>query len=200
MRFYSYILITCGTLFIFSCDKPKKEDAPAPASTTQVRVVNNLAANLVSGGRGHFTFFNLQNNTIVPASDSATTNWDIAFNATTIIANSGTSGPGTVGMQMYTGLFETLTTAPELGYLKDATGLYAISTGSGNGWYNYNSSTHVISAIPGRILIVKTNNNAYAKIEIISYYLNAPVSPLNTHPSRYYTFRYRYQGDGTRTF
>lgn len=198
MKIYSYILISCIALLVFSC---KEDDAPKPASTDQsITVVKNLAANPEVGGTGHYTFFSLKNNSVVPVTDSATTKWDIAFNATTIITNSGSSGPGTVGVQIYTGLFENLAIAPETGYVQDAISGKAISTGSGNGWYNYNSTTHVISAIPGRIIVVKTNDNTYAKIEIINYYQNAPVAPVNTNISRYYTFRYMYQGDGTRKF
>jgi hypothetical protein len=197
MKTYSYLLMLCVALLIFSC---KDEHDPKPASTTQAIVVKNLAANPEEGGTGHYTFFSLKNNTIVPVTDSATTNWDIAFNATTIITNSGTSGPGSVGVQIYTGLFENLTEAPEAGYVQDASSAHAISTGSGNGWYNYNSTTHVISAIPGRIIVVKTNDNTYAKIEIFNYYQNAPAVPVNTDIARYYTFRYIYQGNGTRKF
>ena len=198
MKSYIYILISCVALLTFSC-KENGCDPPVPASTIQSITVRNLAANPEAGGTGHYTFFSLKNNTIISESDSATTNWDIAFNATTIITNSGTGGPGIVGVQLYTGLFENLTEAPETGYLQDGVS-NAITTGSGNGWYNYNSTTHVISAIPGRILVVKTNDNTYAKIEILSYYLNAPAAPVNTDISRYYTFRYVYQGDGTRKF
>lgn len=197
MKMHIYILMTLVSLLTFSC---KEEDAPAPASTKQSITVRNLPANPETGGTGHYTFFSLKNNAIIPVSDSATTKWDIAFNTTTIIVNSGSSGPGTAAVQVYTGLFENLTSAPETGYLQDAASAKAISTGSGNGWYNYNSTTHVISAIPGRILVVKTNDDTYAKIEIISYYKGAPVAPVNTDISRYYTFRYVYQGDSTRKF
>ena len=186
----------CIALLTFSC---KDENDPKPVNTSKAITVRNLAANPEVGGTGHYTFFSLKNNAIVPLVDSATTKWDIAFNATTIITNSGTGGPGTVGVQIHTGLFENLTDAPETGYLQDGASK-AILTGSGNGWYNYNSTTHVISAIPGRIIVVKTNDNTYAKIEIISYYQNAPAAPVNTDISRYYTFRYIYQGDGTRKF
>jgi hypothetical protein len=197
MKTYFYLLMFCIALLTFSC---KNENDPKPASTPQAITVKNLAANPEDGGTGHYTFFSLKNNAIVSVADSATTKWDIAFNATTIITNSGTSGPGTVGIQIYTGLFENLTEAPETGYAQDAPLAHAISTGSGNGWYNYNSTTHVISAIPGRIIVVKTNDNTYAKIEIFNYYQNAPVAPVNTDIARYYTFRYIYQGDGTRKF
>lgn len=198
-KIYTNLLIACVAIFSYSC-KDKKEDDPIPTHTTTAIVVRNLAANPETGGSGHYTFFSLKNNAIVPLADSATTKWDIGFNATTIITNSGSSGPGTVGVQLHTGLFESLTTTPENGYIKDATTAYAISTGSANGWYNYNSTTHVISAIPGRVLLVRTNDNTFAKIEIISYYQNAPVAPVNTDVSRYYTFRYVYQGNGSRQF
>lgn len=198
-KIYTNILIACVAILSYSC-KDKKEDAPVPASTSIALVVRNLAANPETGGNGHFTFFSLKNNVVVPFTDSATTKWDIAFNATTIITNSGSSGPGTVGVQLYTGLFENLTTAPSTGYIQDATSAYAISTGSANGWYNYNSTTHVISAIPGRAIVIRTNDNTYAKMEILNYYQNAPAAPVNTDVSRYYTFRYVYQSNGTRQF
>jgi hypothetical protein len=198
MNKYISTLICCISFFAFSC-KDNGTD-PKPVTGSEAIVVRNLAANPEEGGTGKYTFFNLKNNVIIPATDSATTKWDIAFNATTIIINSGSSGPGTAGAQMHTGLFENLTEAPATGYLQDAASGKAISTGSGNGWYNYNSTTHVISAIPGRILVVRTNDNTYAKIEIISYYKNAPATPVNTDISRYYTFRYVHQGDGTRKF
>lgn len=198
MKFYKYAQIFSIVLLTFSCKENGSD--PVPAVTSKSITVRNLAANPEVGGNGHYTFFSLKNNAIVPFADSATTKWDIAFNTTTIITNSGSSGPGTVGVQIYTGLFENLKEAPLNGYLQDAISAKAIATGSGNGWYNYNSTTHVISAIPGRIIVVKTNDNTYAKIEIVNYYQNAPAAPVNTDISRYYTFRYMYQGDGTRKF
>ena len=205
MRYLKYTLILVVGMTM-SCKDKDKDDAPAPSSgntstaTRTTNTVKNLPANPEVGGSGHYTFFSLKNNVIVPTSDSASLKWDIGFNATTIITNSGSSGMGTTGVQIYTGLFDNLTEAPEAGYIQDSKATQAIQTGSGNGWYNYNSTTHVISSIPGRIIVVKTSDNTYAKIEIFSYYQDAPVSPTSDNVARYYTFRYTYQSDGTRQF
>ena len=76
----------------------------------------------------------------------------------------------------------------------------AISTGSGNGWYTYNGQTHVISPTPGKILVFKTHDGLYAKIEILSYYKDSPANPnAFTDPSRYYTFNYIYQPNKGQT-
>ena len=200
MRYSKYSLILLLSIML-SC----KDDDPAPATSASktsltVNMVKNVPANPEVGGSGHYTFFSLKNNIIIPVSDSASLKWDIGFNSTTIITNGGVSGMGTTGLQIYTGLFDNLTEAPEAGYKQDASGAYAIPTGSGNGWYNYNSTTHVISSIPGRVIVVKSSDNTYAKIEILSYYKDAPASPTSDNVSRYYTFRYVCQTDGTRKF
>ncbi len=206
MRYIKYTLVILISITM-SC-KHDKDDAPAPsntgtsttASTVSTYTVRNVPANPEVGGTGHYTFFSLENNAIVPVSDSASLKWDIGFNSTTIITNSGVSGMGNVGVQIYTGLFDNLTQAPETGYIQDSKATYAIQTGSGNGWYNYNSDTHIISSIPGRVIVVKTSDGTYAKMEIYSYYKDAPASPTINDISRYYTFRYTYQSNGTRNF
>jgi hypothetical protein len=188
-------------LSVVACqNKNKNDEIPTPGNNgTSVQTVKNLPANPTDGsGTGHYTFFSFKNNTIVPVADSATTQWDVAFYSTTILVNSGTSGPGEAGVQIFTGIFSDLTEAPADGYKQDSALENAIPTGSGNGWYNYNSTTHVISAIPGRVLVFKTAQGKYAKMEIISYYKDMPVNPTSADISRYYTFRYLYQDNGTK--
>lgn len=200
---YSHLLCIALITFLSACTKKDKDEAPTPillSNTVKSYTVKNLPANPEVGGTGHYTFFSFKNNLIVPVSDSASLKWDLGFNATTIITNSGSSGMGTVGVQIYTGLFDNLTEAPATGYIQDSPAAYAIQTGSGNGWYNYNSTTHVISSIPGRVIVVKTADDTYAKVEILSYYKDAPASPTSDHISRYYTFRYTYQSDGSKKF
>ena len=51
----------------------------------------------------------------------------------------------------------------------------------------------MITPIPGKILVVRTRDGKYAKIEILSYYKGAPANPNPmTDASRYYTFRFLY--------
>jgi hypothetical protein len=183
--------------FIFSCKKDSTTTAtPTPTAALEVKKVSNVFANDSSG---HFTFFNLRTNTVMNLSDSASTNWDVAFHSTTILVNSGTSGPGNCAASVVQKGFDNVTAAPaDSLFAKDNAPTHAIPTGSGNGWYNYDPAAYVITPIAGRTLVVKTADGKYAKIEILSYYKDAPASPTMTDISRYYTFRFSYQSDGTK--
>ncbi len=164
------------------------------------------------GKTGKFTFFNFSTNSIVSNADSATTKWDVGFNGLTIIVNSGTSGPGNASALIQSGIFENLKTAPDAGYKTDNISnkaeLYsqsgssnlAIPTTAGNGWYSYNSSTHVISATAGKVIFVKTAAGKYAKVEILNYYKDAPASPSMTSLPDYYTFAFVFQPNGSKSF
>lgn len=188
-----------------------KNDDPLPVTIT-ASTISNLPADPPSGGYNpmngqpigvtkKFTLFSFKTGAIVANADSASSSWDIGFNGTTIIVNSGTSGPGTAGAQVVSGVFEEKTTAPETGYLSDdknsLTAPYAIPKGSGNGWYNYDGATNVISPIAGAIIMVRTSEGKYAKMEILSYYKDAPAAPTSASIDRHYTFRYVFQANGT---
>jgi hypothetical protein len=197
-RAFLFIMIS---LVIASCGEDKKNDPITPSSVDlPVRTVTNLQADTANTGR--FTFFSLRDSAIVPNSDSATTRWDIAFLATTIIINGGPIRFGQGGANVLTGTdFNTLETLPETGWRVDssATSL-AIPVGSGRAWYNYNQQTNVISPIPGVVLGIRTADGRYAKLQILSYYLNAPANPNGfADRARVYTFRYVFQPNGSRT-
>ncbi|MBF4985371.1 HmuY family protein, partial [Nonlabens mediterrranea] len=81
-----------------------------------------------------------------------------------------------------------------LTFNQDSSTSFAIPTGSDNGWYNYNFMTNIVSPIPGQIIVIRTRDGRYAKIEILSYYENQDT----TAEGRYFTFNYVYnpnQGD-----
>lgn len=178
----------------------KKDDAKpgVPLASTQV---NNVEADPAINGN-HFTFYSLERNEAVALSDSASTKWDLAFRSTTILTNGGTSGPGGGGAYVQRATtFDNLAVIPaDSVFRTDASAALAIPTGSGNGWYNYDFNTNVISPIPGNLLIVRTAGGKYAKLEILSYYKNAPASPASSDTARYYTFRFVYQPGGTKGF
>ncbi len=199
--------VLAGALGLAACDGSDPIEQPEPIDAQRV---TDLAADPIVGtdpgtgqpvGTGRFAFFSLRENAVVPASDSATTRWDIALRGTTILVNGGTSGPGQGQAQVWTGTFEDLAEAPADGYATDSGAGNAIPTGSGNGWYNYNPQLNLITPIPGRVLVIRTADGRYAKLSIISYYRGAPASPdpLNDE-ARYYTFDYVLQPDGTRSF
>lgn len=208
----SFVLLALMSATFMGC----KEDDPAPdpiVSTT----ISNLAADPSTGfnpttgapigQKNKFTFFSFKTGAVVDPVDSATNKWDLGFKGTTIIVNSPSSGPGTSVVQIVNGIFEELTQAPADGYKSDdknAAIKNAIPTGSGNGWYTATGggpgSPTIVKPIPGKIIVVKTGDGRYAKMEILNYYKDAPPNPTGNEPSRYYTFRYVYQPNETTSF
>jgi hypothetical protein len=199
--FFKSILFLSLTVLFASCSK---DDTPTVVELLKTKTFSNLNAPQSDGAgtpSGAFTKFSFSQNATV-TNDS----WDIAFRGTTIIVNGGSAigitdeptrtGSGAVSIVSNT--LQKVTTIPGASTFKqDAAKTYAIPTGSGNGWYNYNSSTHIISPLAGKIFIVKTHDGKYAKMEIMSYYKDAPANPTLTTLSRYYTFKYVYQPTGT---
>lgn len=195
------------TIFTISCSKDTEEEIVIPAILTQK--VSDLYAPQ-TGGQGQpvggaFTKFSFAENAIVTHD-----NWDIAFRGTTIIVNGGTKigitdepeRTGTAAISILSSTFDGVVAIPvATTFAQDAATVYAIPTGSGNGWYNYNASNNIISPLAGKVFVVKTHNGKYAKFEILSYYQNAPATPdPATAVSRYYTFNFAYQANSVTSF
>ena len=201
--------ILAGTFllaFNAGCESSEVEE---PGIDLQAKTVENLHApnDVMDRSTGEITeekpfrYYSLENNQEVDNRDG---NWDIGFKGTTLIVNSGTSGSGTAQGTVVTGAFDEMSEVPStVEFLSDGADGMAIPTGSGNGWYNYNPSTHVISPIPGRVLLIRTNAGNYAKVEVLSYYQDNPplaeVDPMSS-PGSYYTFRYTLQPNGSTNF
>lgn len=193
-------------LLFASCSSDDQETV-IQSQSLQTKKVSNLYAPQ-SGGQGQpvsgdFVKFSFSTGEIVTSGD----NWDIAFRGTSIIVNGGYSGTGepakngNVSLATVSNTLSGVTEAPsDDSFKQDAQSAYAIPTGSGNGWYTYNPTNHVIAPIAGRVFVIKTANGKYAKFEILSYYQNAPANPLGTEPSKYFTFNYVYQPDGSKKF
>ncbi|MBI5372405.1 MAG: HmuY family protein [Sphingobacteriales bacterium] len=203
-----------------ACKKDKTITQPADPNAFNVSVsgkivsVKNLPADTIVGlvggqpvGVGKYSFFNLRTNTWVANTDSASANWDLAFSGSTIRINAGTSGPAAGGAFVWVGSFDNLATIPADSVFKtDNYPAYAITKGSGKGWYSYDGATNLLNPIPGRVLVIKTANGKYAKVEILNYYRGG-VTPsasatdeVKTSEQRYYTFRYTFQSNGSTTF
>lgn len=198
---FNIMFFVISVLLFSGCD----DDNETPVIQLEATEV----ADLNSVSTKNFMLFSFEENAVVLNADSATATWDIGFRGTTIILNGGTSGPGQASGQIVSGIFDELKEAPDAGYIADAADEKAI-VGS-NGWYTYTGTTsvpnHAILPIAGKILVLKTGDGKYAKVEIISYYQGNPdtttpaFADLTTRPaSRYYTFRFIYQPDGSQNF
>jgi hypothetical protein len=200
--FKSVLLLSVFSFFT-SCSND--DDTSTATANLETKTFSNLYAPQTGGMGapvgGAFTKFSFSQNAIV-TNDS----WDIAFRGTTIIVNGGTTigitdeptrtGNGAVSIVSNT--LDAVITIPNAStFNQDGTSTYAIPTGSGNGWYNYDGSTNLVTPIAGKVFVVKTHDGKYAKIEIISYYKDAPANPDATSLTRYFTFKYVYQPNGT---
>jgi hypothetical protein len=201
------------SMALFSCSKSDTTTV-VPLATTTTNIVKDLMADTIIGngptgpyGAGKYTFYSLEKNAIVPNTDSASTKWDVAFLATKILINGGTSGTGLGGAFVYTGLYDSLKTISADSVFKtDNAPVYAITTGSGKGWYTYDPINNIITPLAGRVLVIRTASGKYAKIEITCYYKGGTTLATTASDAdkaskqRYYTFRYSYQSNGTKTF
>lgn len=187
------VIIALATLIFTSCSDNKNTPIVAPTISKQMK---NLHASAQGGGAnysGPFTKFSFKTGKVVTGDD-----WDIAFRATQIIVNGGAkiglpdelnrTGQGAISLQ--TGTLTSIKQAPaDTAFKQDAKGAYALPWGSGKGWYTYaGPPTHAINPISGKVIVVKTHDGHYAKMEIISYYKDKD----RAKGSRYYTFDYVY--------
>lgn len=201
------------SIALVACTKDE-ETIVVPVSAITVK---DLAADTVTGlgldGRpqsaGTTTYYSLVDNKVVASTDAASTKWDIAFSSTKILINGGTSGPGIGGAFVYVGLFDALKSIPaDSNFATDNSNAasFAIPLGSGKAWYTYDGLTTLVSPIAGRVLVIRTATGKFAKIEIISYYKGGVTLPASASVNdklfkqRYYTFRYAYQPNGSKTF
>ncbi|MCF2873109.1 MULTISPECIES: HmuY family protein [unclassified Tenacibaculum] len=163
--------------------------------SVEAKTISNLYAPQVSDYTvtppvisGDFTKFSFKEGKVVTGD-----NWDIAFRGLRVIVNGGskyglTDEPertGNASLAVVNSEFSKVLMAPaDSEFKQDGTGVYALPI-SGAGWYTY--AAGVVKTNAGVIIVVKTIDGNYAKMEIKSYYKD-----LTSNEPRYYTFDYVY--------
>ncbi|MDJ1503707.1 HmuY family protein [Xanthocytophaga agilis] len=190
----SLLLLVSFSLIFSSCNNDDDDPTPAtPLEATTFKDLNATSTKL-------YTFFSFAKGDTISRADSATNKWDIAFKRTGIIFNSGVSGPGSAAASLQTGVFDEIASVSDtVTFKQDSQAGLVLS--SGKSWYSYDQTTHIVTPIAGKFLLIKTADGKYAKVEILSYYKGAPASPDATKADEtsFYTFRYVYQPNGTKT-
>jgi hypothetical protein len=128
---------------------------------------------------------------VTVASPGASSDWDIAFNATSVMLNGGSVGPaGVTGYclcqngEVTAAQVQAFTPAGELPDFDAVNASMAPATASSwsadsvaeavTGWWSYDIDTHVVSAAPGKVWKVRlaaragSSDTAYAKFHVIS--------------------------------
>lgn len=196
-KFLSFFLLAMAFV---SCDNKEDElvlDAVESSTATNIPAPQIGGQPSTDPIGGPFTKFSFASGAVT----TSETEWDIAFRGTRIAVNGGTATGtadeparnGNAGVFLETGTFASVTDAAAYTYVQDADTGFALTPASDEGWYNYNFMTNLITPIPGKILVIRTHDDKYAKVEILSYYKDAPADPDGfADESRFYTFNYVY--------
>lgn len=132
-----------------------------------------------------WSFFDFSRNSVV--ANPGPLGWDLAVRRFHVIANGGPGFAGRGGIADLGPLaFESVVAVPDTGYRDTAPD----STNPAiRRWYRYSWVSHLLSP-SGHVYAVRTADEKYAKIEILSYYCGGARAGC-------LTFRYAYQGNGS---
>ena len=99
------------------------------------------------------------------------TEWDLGFSRTKIISNSGATNPlGKTGVINLGPIdFESVSKAPQNGYVEDKLSFGNLINKEFAGWYNYRTRTHNIES-KNNVYIVKMADKGFMKMRILNYY------------------------------
>lgn len=193
----THLLLGLSLLGFLGCQKDVTEPDPVEPQGS-VTTVRDLPADTAS--QKVFTYFSLKDSAMVTADDSAGSKWDLAFSGTSVRINGGTGRVGQGGAMVLKNTdFDTLSEAPESGYAIDTSATQLAV----KGWYQYTGATgmppHTILPIAGIVLVVKTAEGKYAKVQVLSYYKGNPqIGTATPEKARFYTFKYFLQPSGSR--
>lgn len=197
-----FVLLVAGAI---SC---KKDKTVTPVNTEATKV-SDLAGDLTAapGAPSKSIYFSLVTNATVDSSQKKSNNWDIAFTNiynSYVTINNGTNqnSPGFGGtaqgaLYLVNQPFDSVKTVPATANVNGSVGMDGYPSASWPGWYQYNSTTHIMTPLTGKTLVIRMANGKYAKLEMISLYKGAPANPSLSTPVPYMTFRYWVQQDGS---
>jgi hypothetical protein len=179
------MFIAAGTLA--SCSKKDDDKStPAPVAGTEVRISDLAGAPQTpgdpTGAKPDTVFFSFK------AADKVTTQdqWDIAFTGiynSSVISNVKEN----IWMNVQQKEFAAVTTLPVADYSLSSIGSNSTSP---NGWYKYDITTHVVTALGGRTILIKKKDGTVYKLEMISIYKGNPSKPTMETPAPFLHFRY----------
>ena len=192
------------TVAFTSCDIELKEDPVINASIIELDAQASVTMNPPPAPptiTGDYTKFSFSTGSVVDGDD-----WDVAFRSTSIIVNGGVASDslqptrtGNAAVYLIDGIMDDIITIDTLLLMQDGITSTAIIDDFGQmqmGWCVYDHTTNIISPIAGKILVFRTHDNKYAKVEILNFYDAA----FTNIYGGFYTFNYVYQSDGGTAF
>ena len=177
-------------------EQPTEAVLPPAEVAPQLDVVNFT---IDATNRETWAYFSFTKGDVLEIADPLNSmDWDLGFQRTTVITNSGVSGPGKGGAALLKDVeFEGVKEAPAAGYAADTDENLAIAAQSEEGWYIYTGPpNHWILPLEKRVFVVQAADGMFAKVRFISYYKDN----TNKQDGGFITFEYVHQPDGSRNF
>lgn len=179
------------TMIVFSLRTPAVEEFaptppdPAPAGDT---LVGPRTYTVDASDPDAWRYFDFSRGSVV--SSPGPTDWDLAFRRFHVVANGGAGFAGRGGLLNLGEVpFDSVQTVPASGYVPTEVGTDTTSAATED-WYRYSFTSHLLRPRP-RTYAVRTADGRYAKLRIVGYYCEGAQPGC-------LTFRYVYQGDGSR--
>src|SRR6187402_2456920 len=195
---------TLGVLaLIVSIAACKKDDAPVDTSikTRLSTYVERDGKNIVyvtdipgdtaasPGKPGKTLYFSLSTNAAVDSNQKQTNSWDVSFANiynSYVTINNGTNpvSPGYGGsaqgsLYIVNKPFDSVKVVPAISEVNvnGSAGMDGYPSASWPGWYSYNPTTHIMTPLLAKTLVIKMANGKYAKLGMVSLYKGNPASP-----------------------
>jgi hypothetical protein len=161
-------------------------DPRAPEEVGDRRIARTYTIDATNTDR--WAAFDFSRGSAVPAGDPD--GWDIAFRRFNVMTNGGEGFGGNAGVaDLGVVAFDSVTEVPATGYIGSS-----VRSDSSNAaierWYDYGFTSHILSP-KANVYAVRTADGRFAKLQILSYYCPGATPGC-------VTFRYVYQGDGSR--
>ena len=157
---------------------PYTPTVPQPAVVGD-SLVGPASYTLDASSTGHWRRFDFRRNAVVDSGG-----WDIAFRRFHLI-----TAPGGGIVDLGPVPFDSVQELPAGGYLPNTNASDTTNPGVGK-WYGYSMLSHLLTS-KHHVYGLRTAGGTYAKLELLAYYCKEVGTAC-------LTFRYAYQGDGTR--
>jgi hypothetical protein len=161
---------------------PYTPTAPAPAAVGD-SLVGPADYTVDASDGGRWVRFDFEQNSIV---DSTVTTWDVAFQRNHVLA-----GPGATIADLGSMPFDSMLEVPAAANYRGNPRQEGESNLAVGKWYDYSFISHLLTS-RHHVYAVRTAANHYATLELLNYYCKGVGAAC-------ITFRYRFQGNGSRT-
>ena len=176
-------------MVVFSLQRPSvREYLPTPVQPAVVgdSLIGPEIYTVDASSSSDWAYFDFSRGSVVE--DPEPGEWDLAFQRFYIVANGGLGFAGRGGLQDL-GAVPFDSVVPPRGYVATEAGRDTTNAATAE-WYEYSFTSHLLTPRP-RTYAVRTADGRYGKLEVVGYYCPG------ARPGCL-TFRYAYQGDGSR--